>query len=238
MGSEIEALKLQLGALQADFDNYVKPEYCSYCGDKESNSYIRVGNKVYCGRHHSQLKTRGVLTPLTQRDRDTINKPRSKNVLYLGRDPDDRSVKHVTYDVTEEGCWNINSHHLDKDGYGCLRRVVNGVTHRRAHRVVYAFEVRAIEDGMLILHNCHNPSCINPEHLREGTHEDNMQDRLEVGNYYGENHGTAKLNKELVLEIDTLLKNGKTNMEISLLLNVNKYTVADIKRGRTWAHTT
>lgn len=38
-----------------------------------------------------------------------------------------------------------------------------------------------VPDGMHILHSCDNPRCCNPEHLRIGTHQDNMNDKVSRG---------------------------------------------------------
>jgi hypothetical protein len=42
-----------------------------------------------------------------------------------------------------------------------------------------AFEalIGPIPDGLLVRHDCDNPLCVNPEHLRTGTDRDNAQDR-------------------------------------------------------------
>jgi hypothetical protein len=41
--------------------------------------------------------------------------------------------------------------------------------------------VGPIPDGMLVLHTCDNPPCVNPDHLYLGTWKDNMQDRIKRG---------------------------------------------------------
>lgn len=43
-----------------------------------------------------------------------------------------------------------------------------------------------------------------------------------------------KLQKEQVLDIQALLKQGKTTLQISKLFNVSKATIQQIKEGRTW----
>ena len=66
----------------------------------------------------------------------------------------------------------------DKDGYGRVRVAGKRVM---AHRVAYAkargLPLDAIV-GLVIRHKCDNPSCVNPEHLEEGTHQDNMDDKV------------------------------------------------------------
>ena len=66
----------------------------------------------------------------------------------------------------------------DKDGYGRVRVAGKRVM---AHRVAYA-QARGLPldaiAGLVIRHKCDNPSCVNPEHLEEGTHQDNMDDKV------------------------------------------------------------
>jgi hypothetical protein len=78
---------------------------------------------------------------------------------------------------TESGCQEWAGAKTDK-GYGLIE--VEGKT-RRAHRVSFEYFKGAIPAGMLILHRCDNPSCVNPEHLRAGTQTDNMQEMVAKG---------------------------------------------------------
>ena len=55
-------------------------------------------------------------------------------------------------------------------GYGLLK--VNG-RFTRAHRYAYEEAYGPIPDGMLIDHICHNRTCVNVEHLRLATHQQN-----------------------------------------------------------------
>lgn len=167
-----------------------------------------------------------------------MNKPLTGNILHFGRDTNDKLARAVTYEVDINECWNITSHSLDKDGYGALKREIDGRVYRRAHRVSYAYFKGHVGENLSILHSCNNPSCINPDHLREGDHSMNMKDRLASGNYYENMHGTVKLNRELVLKIDSLLLSGATRKEASLETGVNISTVADIAMGKTWIHVT
>jgi len=58
---------------------------------------------------------------------------------------------------------------------------------QKAHRVAYMLTHGPIPDGGHILHSCDNPSCVNPDHLRVGTHTENMRDKLARGRDHGLN---------------------------------------------------
>ena len=82
------------------------------------------------------------------------------------------------------GCWEWQGV-LDKDGYGKAKRYGKTI---RAHRLFYEEFVSNIPHGMLVLHNCDNPKCCNPEHLFIGTQLDNERDKDAKGrrrNGYG-----------------------------------------------------
>jgi hypothetical protein len=74
-------------------------------------------------------------------------------------------------------CWEwLGSKY--KNNYGQFHR--NGI-HAYSHRVSYEYFICSIPEGMLVLHKCDNPSCVNPNHLFLGTQKDNMQDMIKKG---------------------------------------------------------
>jgi hypothetical protein len=152
--------------------------------------------------------------------------------------PKRKNSKDVTYEVNENGCWICTSHYRDKDGYIESTRVINEITYRKLHRAVFAYYHGELSYGYYVLHKCDNPSCINPEHLRAGTHDENMTDRKERNRYIGE-LSRSNLNNTIVLEIDLLLRESQLTMkEIANQYVTSLGTVADIKKGRRWSHIT
>lgn len=73
----------------------------------------------------------------------------------------------------DTGCWEWQGAKT-ATGYGRMK-VDNKAW--MAHRYSLKCHLgRELKDGCVVLHTCDNPCCINPEHLREGTQKENMQD--------------------------------------------------------------
>ena len=63
-----------------------------------------------------------------------------------------------------------------KCGYGNFKEIASGTQKKwvRAHRFAYEERVGPIPEGLVIDHLCHEPACVNPDHLRAVTHTENM----------------------------------------------------------------
>lgn len=72
-----------------------------------------------------------------------------------------------------KSCW-IWGGCKDKNGYG---RIGIGKKNLRTHRFSYELNIGKITEGLFVLHKCDNPSCVNPEHLKVGTHKENQHDK-------------------------------------------------------------
>lgn len=123
----------------------------------------------------------------------------------------------------------------DKDGYGLVKR--NGKQYR-AHRLVYQDAYGPIPPGMVVMHTCDNPSCINLNHLKLGTSQDNMDDMHMKGRFMagishltGERNGSAKLSLEQVEEIR---KSSLSSKKIAPMYGVSHGHVRKIRRGEFW----
>jgi hypothetical protein len=89
-----------------------------------------------------------------------------------------KRLKAYTKQDPKTGCL-LWTGHRDPGGYG--RMGVDHTTTRSAHRVAWEIAHGSIPEGMLVLHTCDNPRCCNPEHLKLGTHADNMRQKAERG---------------------------------------------------------
>lgn len=142
--------------------------------------------------------------------------------------------------ILEGGCWLFTGG-KQSQGYGMIYDAERK-GNVRAHIVSYAIHVETIPKGLLVLHTCDNPWCVNPEHLFLGTHQDNVDDmrskgRDSFGDNVGEKNGQAKLTKANVLDIRRLLNTGQyTQDQIGDMFGVTRGTVKNIKLGVTWKH--
>lgn len=134
-----------------------------------------------------------------------------------------------------ETCW-LWIGYRNTDGYGVIH--LEPHVKKFAHRVSYTLFINpVIPDGAHVLHSCDNPSCVNPSHLRIGTHYDNMSDMVSRGrSLKGENHNLSKLNVEDIKEIRLLSKAGMKSPEIAKIFKVTESNVRHIVRRVTWKH--
>jgi hypothetical protein len=90
----------------------------------------------------------------------------------------------------------------------------------QAHRFAYNIYCGSIPIGELVLHKCDNRLCCNPQHLYLGDQFDNMQDRLNHGDYYvgyqkGEKFNRTKLTNENIKQIRYLCNVGISQKKIA-----------------------
>jgi len=124
-------------------------------------------------------------------------------------------------------CWEWMGHKKSKLPYGGF--VFRGKS-LIASRVSYMLYIGKIPEGKIVLHNCDNPSCVNPSHLRVGTYLDNQIDKLTRGRGKVE-----KLNIEQVTEIKKLLKTKIPDRRIAMQYNVSPTTIGRIKKEKLWS---
>jgi hypothetical protein len=117
----------------------------------------------------------------------------------------------------------------------------------RAHRFAYKDKIGPIPSGLLVLHHCDNPGCVNPSHLFLGTQQDNMDDKYAKGRQgqsgtktppTGERNVKAKLTEKKVLQARRWYARGYSIREISYKIG-SPVCLGSLKAavlGRTWSH--
>ena len=137
----------------------------------------------------------------------------------------------VKYEITDTGCLVCTSHTKNKDGYFDF-----SINNKRylLHRYIYEKINGGIDSDSVVRHTCDNSSCINPDHLKIGTHEDNVKDRCIRGrSAKGDKHGRSKLTEEQVLEIrnDNITSISKLATEYG----VSRKAIRSIKQYKNWS---
>lgn len=98
-------------------------------------------------------------------------------------------------DIADENeCWLWNGA-KSSYGYGSFGF---GKKHFIASRLVWMLLRGPISEGMVVMHICDTPSCVNIAHLRIGTTKDNSDDKVSKNRHrwvYGERH-YSKTNPE------------------------------------------
>jgi len=141
----------------------------------------------------------------------------------------------------ETGCWEWQKF-TNECGYG---KITDNGKPRMAHRV--AFELYR-DEGLpefspdhQINHTCHNPACVNPDHLYIGTAQENTQDAMEI-DAWGDNRrrgsevGTSKLTEDEVVEIKERCLSGESQKDVAEDYGVAHATVNKIMVGEQWQH--
>lgn len=106
-----------------------------------------------CHKHHQWLWNHGLLDPTPKLTIAEMLDKYSEPVPECGC-------------VLWTGSWNNKF-------YGVLGKK-NGMNY--AHRVSYEVHKGPIPEGLVIMHKCDTPACINPDHLSVGTFKENMEE--------------------------------------------------------------
>lgn len=118
----------------------------------------------------------------------------------MGRKPNDinrikKKLEDNTIKDSATGCWTYQG--ATSNGTHCTLRYYAGkriYIHRLSANIHWGFD---LESSMQILHWCNNPRCWNPEHLYEGTHDDNMRDKVEATTHCKRGHEFTEENTRI-----------------------------------------
>lgn len=138
--------------------------------------------------------------------------------------------------IPESGCWIWIGCMFQRTGYGQFHYKHHPY---RAHRVSYIIHKGQIPEGMLVLHKCDVPCCVNPEHLYLGTHQDNANDMMRRGRNtptVGEKHPNHRLKEKDIREIRKKYENGVNIMKLSNEYGVAFQHIYRIVTRERWKH--
>lgn len=131
-------------------------------------------------------------------------------------------------------CWIFKA---AKDIWGYGRFNVSG-TLVAAHRFSYEIANGPIKNGLLVLHSCDVPACVNPAHLRLGTDKDNSADKMARSPHKGVTR--AKITEDQVRYIRANYRKVSprrgNGAALARELGVSSSVVHNIGSGRTWTH--
>lgn len=135
---------------------------------------------------------------------------------------------HTKYQKTA-GCWLWQAGKYVK-GYGMFNVGRNdGRQHTEyAHRIAYVLAKGDIPQGLVVMHSCDTPACVNPAHLSLGTQGDNIRDGVSRGRYSVPRLPRRKLTDAQVHEIRQSSERG---CRLAPRFGVSTALVSMIRRG-------
>lgn len=98
-----------------------------------------------------------------------------------------------------------------------------------AHRMRWLLEVGEIPAGMMVLHNCNNKQCVRLDHLRLGSHVENMDDMARAG------HPRRKLTDEQAAFIRA---STEPRASLAARFGVHPDTISNVRAGVVYRHDT
>ena len=152
---------------------------------------------------------------------------------YMSESVIPRILKYCPdYDTDKKDCWEWIGR-TDPAGYAVLgiSRKGTGFTVMRVSQIVYIIHNKKVQEN-LICHKCDNPLCINPNHLWDGTYQENYDDmvsknREASSQKLAEAKGT-KISSEEVIRI---YKDPRPARQIARDYEVSRSLVQAIKAG-------
>jgi len=119
-----------------------------------------------------------------------------------------------------------------RNGYGCFldEEKKDWLVHRWVATKVHG----PPQPGLQACHDCGNPACVNPRHIRWDTAKANAADKIRHGTAQrGEKHGCSKLTSEQVLAIR---EDTRIARLVAIDYRVSSSLIVQIRAKKVWRH--
>lgn len=151
---------------------------------------------------------------------------------------EERFWENVIKGDDQKKCWAWSGV-IDQHGYGKISKGRFGEGAVRAHRLSWEINKGPIPKGLVVIHICDNPNCVNPDHLKIGTQKANMLDCKEKGRLgrrgnFGSENSSAKLDERSVQLIRVALAHGVKYPPLAEASGVHTTTIGLIARNMIW----
>ena len=149
----------------------------------------------------------------------------------------DRYTKQYIHDRViinkKTKCWEWQLAQ-DRYGYG----VAHCQTNKKrkyffAHRISYYVFKDDYDPDLITMHSCDNRICCNPDHLFQGTRQDNTRDMVSKGRQACGEKSNSKLTEQQVREIRA---SSKMQIDLADEYGITQGAVTAIVNRRTWKH--
>ena len=101
-----------------------------------------------------------------------------------------------------------------------------------ASRYVAALFKGRVARGVVVMHGCDNPLCLNPNHLTLASQQENIRDAMNKGRL--RRRGTRRLSAAQVSDVRTRVTRGETSRAIAGALGLSLRTVRAVALGQTY----
>ena len=140
-------------------------------------------------------------------------------------------AKIVVADLNECWLWTAS---VDSAGYGrfSVSKVIRG-----AHRIALILETGPPPNSeVFAIHSCDNKRCVNPLHLRWGTHLENVEEAVLRSRFRrGEAHHRSKLTAD---DVRYIRASTERLANLSIRFGVEPSGLCLIKQRKAWKHVT
>ncbi len=116
------------------------------------------------------------------------------------------------------------------NGYGYFRDFQQKAIY--AHRFSWMIH-NTIPENLCVCHKCDNRSCVNPDHLFVGSHQENFRDKIQKGRQY------HKITREDVLSIRSLYEPNSGEFgqfALASVFGISQRQISNIIRRVHWKH--